>query len=36
MLTKTYTMMPEGEGLRPLFRTPIGLFENMLSDVDGF
>ncbi|MES1240015.1 MAG: Hsp20/alpha crystallin family protein [Acidobacteriota bacterium] len=29
-------MTTNTQALRPLFRAPIGLFENMLSDVEGF
>ena len=36
MNDKTYITPIKGETLRPLFRTPLNLFENMLSEVEGF
>ncbi len=36
MLEKTYMTPFKGETVRPFFRTPFNLFENMLSEVEGF
>jgi HSP20 family protein len=36
MLTKTHRTALQGEGLLPLFRAPLGMFENMLSDFGSF
>jgi HSP20 family protein len=34
MLTKTYTTPLKSEPMRPFFRAPFGLFDNMLSEVE--
>jgi len=34
MIDKTYMTPFKGETVRPFFRTPFGLFENMLSEVE--
>lgn len=36
MFEKTYMTPHKAEAVRPFFRTPLGFFENMLSETEGF